>query len=123
MNKQQLKYVEKFYTVKENGDIFKKSNGNKMSISTCKIGYKRVWLTVNGKRMVQSVHRLVAVKYVKGRCRYRCDVNHLDGDKNNNHFSNLQWVTKKENTRHAIDVLGRNIGGRYDRGSSLSCRK
>ena len=50
-------------------------------------------------------HRLVAAYFVN-RPKVKTDsvleVNHIDGNKSNNHFSNLEWVTRSENLRHAI---------------------
>jgi len=34
------------------------------------------------------------------------EVNHRDGDKLNNQSKNLQWVTRSENIRHSVQVLG-----------------
>lgn len=47
------------------------------------------------------VHRLVAFYFVPG---YQEDlvVNHIDGDKSNNLFTNLEWVTRSENDLHAF---------------------
>jgi len=59
-------------------------------------GYRKV--VINNKNI--RVHRLVALVFCekpKG-----CDVvNHLDGSRNNNHASNLEWTTRGDNTRHA----------------------
>jgi len=46
------------------------------------------------------VHRLVLSTH-DPRPGEALDVNHIDGNKRNNHISNLEWVTKSENTIHA----------------------
>jgi len=49
------------------------------------------------------VHRLIAKAYLPNTLNKPC-VNHIDGDKKNNHVSNLEWVTYSENMRHAVDT-------------------
>ena len=34
---------------------------------------------------------------------WKLEVNHKDGDKHNPDFSNLEWMTKSENTQHALE--------------------
>ena len=47
-----------------------------------------------------SIHRLVAEEYIPNPNNYPI-VNHLDGDKQNNHYTNLEWCTQKDNIIHS----------------------
>lgn len=68
-------------------------------------GYPFVVLCLNGESRVVYVHRVVAVAFVENPGA-RLEVNHVDGKHANNHVSNLEWATRAENHRHAIDMLG-----------------
>lgn len=65
-------------------------------------GYDLVHLVLNTKRKAWLVHRLVATYFIKNP-NNKEQVNHVDCNKKNNHVDNLQWVTLKENSRHAWD--------------------
>lgn len=66
--------------------------------STTTRGYMSVWLNDYGKSKL--VHRLVAEAYCQGYSP-ELQVNHIDGNKTNNHVSNLEWCTATHNNRHA----------------------
>jgi hypothetical protein len=51
------------------------------------------------------IHRLVLESFSPTDNMDELDVNHIDGNKQNNKLDNLEWCTKKENMNHA-----RNIG-------------
>lgn len=44
-----------------------------------------------------SVHRLVADAYLPKNTNTKLQIDHIDNNKNNNHYTNLRWVTQKEN--------------------------
>lgn len=67
-------------------------------------GYSTVRMNKFGKRAVKQIHQLVAKTFIPNP-ENKPEVNHKDGNKENNQVSNLEWVTSKENTKHAIDVL------------------
>lgn len=61
--------------------------------------YNKVSLSKNGQVNQYLVHRLVAKAFIKN-TKNKPEVNHKDKNCYNNHVSNLEWVTSKENDTH-----------------------
>jgi len=76
----------------------KKNNIPKFLKKDIRNGYYAVKLGKYGKKM--SIHRLVALAFIDNP-ENKEYVNHIDGNKLNNHIDNLEWVTAKENIHHA----------------------
>lgn len=85
------------YEITECGEVINKHTGRYVKPQKNGKGYYRV--SIGGKLVF--VHRLVAEKYIPNP-ENKSQVNHKDGDKTNNHVSNLEWVTNKENRNHAL---------------------
>lgn len=64
-------------------------------------GYMMVGLWRDRKVKTLAVHRMVAAAFVGPRPDGR-EVNHKDGDKQNNNVANLEYVSHAENMRHAV---------------------
>ena len=70
-------------------------------------GYLGVHFNIAPKKVKNfKIHRLVARQFVPCPVQYG-EVNHLDGDKTNNHFMNLQWCSRSENMVHCYQELKR----------------
>lgn len=65
-------------------------------------GYRRVTLNCG----TYLVHRLVALMFIPNPENHE-DVNHIDGNRANCDVSNLEWVSKSNNQKHAYAVIGR----------------
>ncbi|MGN1269386.1 MAG: NUMOD4 domain-containing protein [Clostridia bacterium] len=65
-----------------------------------KCGYKIVNLYKNAKGKAKTVHRIVAETFIENPLSKE-DINHIDGNKENNNVTNLEWTSHKENMRHA----------------------
>lgn len=91
------------YEVSENGEIrnAKTKEVRKARINRC--GYLQLNFPRNdgtGKSTTKPVHRVVAEVFLPNPNKLP-EVNHIDGNKQNNAVYNLEWCTKSENTSHA----------------------
>lgn len=75
-----------------------------------KDGYWHAKLRIKGVEKVKLIHRLVAESFLIGRPD-QLEVNHKDGDRANSNLSNLEWVTRGENAKHAFKFLGKSNRG------------
>lgn len=66
-------------------------------------GYMNVKLCKNGTVKKFKVHRLVAMAFIENPNGFP-EINHKDGNKENNFVENLEWVTRSQNIRHAFDT-------------------
>ena len=64
--------------------------------------YLAVSLWENNKGKLWTVHKLVALAFLGPPPTPKHAVAHYDGDKTNNHFTNLRWATKAENEADKI---------------------
>ena len=84
------------------------------------VGYKQVSLWKNNKGTSLYVHRLVAETFIPNP-QNKPEVNHIDGNRQNNHVSNLEWVTSGENSLHASQTGLRVYTHRLTKSEFLDC--
>lgn len=90
-----------YYFINKFGQIFSSYNEKLRLLKQDKDkdGYFRVSLQCDsGKRRSFRVNRLVAIIFLPNPKNLPI-VDHLDGNKENNHVDNLEWVSASENTR------------------------
>lgn len=97
-----------YFAVSERGEAINLRTGKIATPSKQKTGYRTVALAVDGKTKTFYLHRLVAMAFIPvpeevSEQTDKPEVNHIDGNKDNNAKSNLEWVTSKQNKKHAID--------------------
>ena len=90
------------YFVTQNGDVVNSKTKRVLKKYKKKNGYEQVCLSKNGVAKHLLLHRIVANAFrTIGVGPY---VNHKDGNKRNNHCSNLEWVTASGNMKHAVSL-------------------
>ena len=105
--------MEKWTTIQEANNYEISTYGNVRNKITQKIlkgrltksGYLQVSLKIDetNKFSNRYIHRLVAIYWIDNPQNKR-EVNHKDGNKENNNINNLEWVTSSENQKHRHSI-------------------
>lgn len=80
--------------------------------------YLQVGLTSNGVTRSLHIHRLVALAFIPNP-NDKPQVNHIDGNGENNHATNLEWASVSENGIHAYRVLNRRVWSKGKSGENM----
>lgn len=91
------------YWIIRDGRIWSNQSLNFLTPSRDNKGYLRIRLEdTNSISHTQKMHRLVALAFIPNP-ENKEQVNHIDGIKDHNEASNLEWVTNQENKDHAVE--------------------
>ena len=98
-----IKHYEGLYKLTRDGRIFSIKANRFLNPSPNRNGYLNLYLSKKGIRKMHRVHRLVAETFIPNPCDLP-QVNHINGDKSNNHVENLEWCTASKNAQHGRDL-------------------
>lgn len=113
--------IKDCYIVNDQGVIWNENTGNKIKHKVETDGYVRVSLMkIGGGTTYVQLHRLLMMAFRPVEGMERLQVNHIDGNKENNTFDNLEWCTSKENLTHAIKTGLRDLNFLSGEGTNLA---
>jgi len=92
----------KIYIIYENGTIWDVEKQKFKKFTIHYKGYYKASFYINGKDKKFFVHRLVLQTFNPVEGMEDLQINHIDGNKENNCLSNLEWCTQSENQKHAF---------------------
>jgi len=98
-----VKGFENNYEIDQDGNVFNLKTGRQKMPTLLPVGYYSLNLYINNVGHWRYIHRMVAEAYLENPDN-KPEVNHIDGVKTNNTVSNLEWVTRQENSLHAYKL-------------------
>ena len=102
------------YEVSTNGQVRNRTTQKILKGRLSKNGYLQVSIKIDATQKFcnRYIHRLVALHFIQNPNNKR-EVNHIDGNKENNTLSNLEWVTSSENQKHRHLIGNKKTSNRH----------
>ena len=102
------------YEVSTNGQVRNRTTKKILKGRLSKNGYLQVSIKIDATQKFcnRYIHRLVALHFIQNPNNKR-EVNHIDGNKENNTLSNLEWVTSSENQKHRHLIGNKKTSNRH----------
>lgn len=95
---------ENRYSITSQGEVINLANNTALTPIKNPNGYLKVGLADGkGGHKQLSIHVLVAKHFLPNPYEYT-QVNHIDGNKENNHMNNLEWCSASQNINHAFET-------------------
>jgi hypothetical protein len=103
MNTEVWKQIENHpnYSISNFGNIRNDNTGKKLSKVLNNGYYAFSFCYSKTNRKTIRLHRLVAMAFISN-LNNLPNINHIDGCKTNNHYSNLEWVNQDDNVKHSV---------------------
>lgn len=102
------------YEVSTDGQVRNRTTKKILKGRLSKNGYLQVSIKIDATQKFcnRYIHRLVALHFIQNPNNKR-EVNHIDGNKENNTLSNLEWVTSSENQKHRHLIGNKKTSNRH----------
>lgn len=98
-----------YWLISEDGQVMHRTTGKYKKPVQNNCGYYQYHFcnVLTGEKKWLKIHRLVAITYIGPPPTPKHEINHKDGNKGNNHYSNLEWVTHRDNILKSFREQGR----------------
>jgi hypothetical protein len=97
--------IEKNYRIEEDGAVWSYLKNRYLKPTPNYVGY--YYVAIAKPRLgLTAIHRLVACKYI-GQCPEGLETSHKDGKKENNHWTNLEYISHRDNVMKSYREHGR----------------
>jgi hypothetical protein len=99
-----IKGYEGLYKISSWGNVksFHRCKNGKILSTTFRNKYVNLQLSKNGKGKSCDIHRLVGLHFIPNPLN-KSQINHKYGNKQNNYYEDLEWMTNQENSNHAFE--------------------
>lgn len=96
-----IELFEKDFILYSNGRLFDIEKGEYKQTHQNSNGYLEYIIGSNGETYYVSIHRLVAENYIPN-TEKKPEIDHINGNRQDNRVENLRWVTHKENMNNPV---------------------